>query len=160
MIIRTATPNDLDEISRLEVKCFPPSEAESREVFSDRLKYYPAHFWLMFDGGKLVSFIDGLSTDERNFSDEMFSHCELHDESGQWQIIIGVNTHPDYRGKGCAGKLLRCVIRDSREHGRKGIVLICKKNLLGWYSGFGFVNEGLSSSKYGGAVWYQMRLKF
>ncbi len=94
MIIRTATPNDLNEISRLEVKCFPPSETESREVFSDRLKYYPAHFWLMFDGGKLVSFIDGLSTDERNFSDEMFSHSELHDEAGQWQIIKSSHGYP------------------------------------------------------------------
>ena len=33
--------------------------------FAERLKYYSNHFWLMFDGEKLVSFVDGFVTDEK-----------------------------------------------------------------------------------------------
>ena len=114
----------------------------------------------MFDGDKLVSFVDGMCTDERDLTDEMYSRAELHSESGQWQMIFGVNTIPSYRHKGYAGELIRRAINDSREHGRKGLVLTCKDKLVGWYSRFGFVSEGLSGSVHGGAVWYQMRLEF
>ena len=39
-------------------------------------------------------------------------------------------------------------------------MLTCKERLLPFYSGFGFVNEGVSGSVHGGVVWYQMRLTF
>ena len=158
MIIRTATLDNLDAIANVEAECFPPEEAATRETFAERLKYYASHFWLMFDGEKLVSFVDGMCTDEWDLTDEMYSHAEIHDEDGQWQMIFGVNTIPSYRHKGYAGELIRRVIHDSREHGRKGLVLTCKDRLIGWYSSFGFVSEGMSESVHGGAVWYQMRL--
>lgn len=158
--IRTATLNDLDAIARVEAECFPPSEAATRETFSERLRHYASHFWLMFEDGRLISFVDGMCTDERDLSDEMYSHAEIHNEAGQWQMIFGVNTIPEYRRKGYAGELIGRAIHDTREHGRKGLVLTCKAGLMGWYSGFGFISEGVSSSVHGGAVWYQMRLEF
>ena len=160
MIIRTAALSDLDAIANVEAECFPPEEAATREIFADRLKYYSSHFWLMFDDDVLVSFVDGMCTDERDLTDEMYSRAELHNEAGRWQMIFGVDTIPSYRHKGYAGELIRRVIHDSRKHGRKGLVLTCKDRLVGWYSRFGFVNEGISESVHGGAVWYQMRLEF
>ena len=160
MFVRTGTLDDLDAVANVEAECFPPSEAATRETLAGRLEHYAAHFWLMFDGGRLVSFADGMCTDERNLTDEMYSRPEMHNERGQWQMIFGVNTVPDYRRRGLAGELLRRVIRDSREHGRKGLVLTCKDKLAGWYESFGFVSEGVSQSVHGGAVWYQMRLEF
>lgn len=160
MIIRTATQNDLDAIARVEAECFPPAEAASRESFSHRLEHFPSHFWLMFDGEKLISFVDGFVTDEKDLSDEMYSHPEMHNESGQWQMIFGVNTLPEYRRKGYAGELIRRAIHDAQEQNRKGLVLTCKAERVKWYSSFGFVNEGVSESVHGGAVWYQMRLTF
>ena len=53
-----------------------------------------------------------------------------------------------------------CVIADVKEQERKGIVLTCKESLIPFYERFGFVNEGKSMSKHGGAVWYDMRLVF
>ena len=160
MIIRTATIDDLDAISRVEAECFPPEEAATREIFAERLKYYAGHFWLMFDDERLISFVDGMATNERDLTDEMYSRSELHDENGEWQMIFGVDTIPSYRGKGYAGELIRRAIQASREHGRRGLVLTCKDSLVEWYSRFGFVNEGISVSVHGGAVWYQMRLEF
>ena len=160
MIIRTATLDDLDAITNVEAECFPPEEAATREIFAERLRYYASHFWLMFDGERLISFVDGMCTNERDLTDEMYSRAELHDEAGEWQMIFGVNTIPCYRHKGYAGELIRRAIKDSREHGRKGLVLTCKERLIEWYSRFGFVNEGISESVHGGAIWYQMRLEF
>ena len=160
MIIRTATLNDLDAIANVEASCFPVAEAATREQFAGRLKYYASHFWLMFDGEKLIAFVDGLVTDEADLNDEMYAHPEMHNDSGKWQMIFGVNTLPEYRRKGYAGELIMRAIHDSREQKRKGLVLTCKAELVQWYAKFGFVNEGVSESVHGGAVWYQMRLTF
>ena len=160
MLIRTASIDDLDAVTAVEAECFPPAEAASREEFAERLKVYADHFWLMFDGDRLISFVDGFCTDEPDLTDEMFAKAEMHNENGAWQMIFGVNTIPAERKKGYAGTLIRRAIADARDQGRKGLVLTCKKEKIGWYAGFGFVTEGLSVSVHGGVPGSQMRLKF
>ncbi len=160
MIIRTATIDDLDAVTAVERECFPEEEAATKKEFVERLSRYASHFWLMFDGDKLISFVDGLVSDERDLRDEMFARADMHDENGQWQMIFGVNTLPEYRNHGYAGELIRRAIDDTRAQGRKGLVLTCKEKLVGYYAKFGFENEGVSCSQHGGAEWYQMRLCF
>ena len=160
MNIRTATIKDLEAVTSVEAECFPPAEAATREELAERLKYYADHFWLMFDGDKLIAFVDGFVTDEEDLTDEMYAKAQLHNESGAWQMIFGVNTLPRCRCRGYAGLLLQRAIADARAQGRKGLVLTCKEKLLHYYAKFGFVNEGVSGSTHGGVVWYQMRLKF
>ena len=60
MEIRTATMNDLDAVAAVEAECFPVAEAATKEEFAERIKYYGDHFWLMFEGDKLIAFLDGL----------------------------------------------------------------------------------------------------
>ena len=160
MLIRSATQEDLDAISQVEAECFPPAEAATKEEFAKRLVYYGSHFWLMFDGDKLIAFVDGFVTDEADLTDEMYEKAEMHHESGDWQMIFGVNTIPAYRKKGYAGELIKRAIADAREQGRKGLVLTCKDRLIPYYAKFGFVNEGVSESVHGNVVWNQMRLTF
>lgn len=114
----------------------------------------------MEDKGKIVSFVNGLVTDESILQDKMFEDAKMHDENGQWQMIFGVNTIPEYRRQGCAEAIINRVIYDARAQGRKGLVLTCKEKLLHYYEKFGFKNEGISQSTHGGAVWYDMRLTF
>ena len=160
MVIRTATMEDLDEITAVEAACFPAAEAASREQFRERLKAYAGHFWLLYEDGKLVSFVDGMVTEEADLTDEMFADAGYHKEDGKWQMIFGVNTLPEYRRRGYAGRLIERAIEDAREQGRKGVVLTCKEEKLHYYGKFGFVNEGVSVSEHGGALWYQMRIVF
>ncbi|APF26388.1 acetyltransferase family protein [Clostridium sporogenes] len=160
MNIRTATIEDLQAITAVEAICFPSEEAASESDFKKRLSMYPNHFWLLEDDGKLVGFVNGMVTNESKLSDEMFEDANLHNENGQWQMIFGVNTIPEYRGQGCAEKIINKVIADAKAQGRKGLVLTCKEKLLHYYSKFGFKNEGISESTHGGAVWYDMRLTF
>ena len=160
MLIRTATMHDLDAVTAVEAECFPPAEAATREDFEHRLAHYSDHFWLMFDGDKLIAFVDGMVTDEADLTDEMYEHAELHNENGAWQMIFGVNTIPEYRKHGYAGELIKRAISDAKAQGRKGLVLTCKDKLIHYYAKFGFINEGISASVHGNVTWYQMRLTF
>ncbi len=161
MKIRKATMNDLDAISEVESECFPAAEAATKEEFRERLESYADHFLLMFDGEKLAAFIDGFVTDEPDLTDEMYENAAMHNESGKWQMIFGVNTLPEYRRRGLAGTLINEMIAEARRQGRDGLVLTCKDRLVHYYAKFGFLNEGVSEkSTHGGAVWNQMRLTF
>ena len=160
MLIRTATIEDLDAVTTVEAECFPPSEAATRADFEHRLSHYGDHFWLMFNESKLIAFVDGFVTDEKDLTDEMYERAELHKESGAWQMIFGVNTIPEYRKHGYAGDLIKRAISDAKAQGRKGLVLTCKDKLIHYYAKFGFVNEGVSASVHGNVTWYQMRLTF
>lgn len=161
MIIRKATMNDLDAISEVESECFPAAEAATKEEFRERLESYADHFLLLFDGEKLAAFIDGFVTDEPDLTDEMYENAAMHNESGKWQMIFGINTLPEYRRRGLAGALINEMIAEARRQGRDGLVLTCKDRLVHYYAKFGFLNEGVSGkSTHGGAVWNQMRLTF
>lgn len=158
--IRTATEQDLDAIVAVEADCFPVAEAATRAEFAERLRYYGDHFWLLLEDGKLVAFVDGMVTDSADLTDEMYADASLHDEKGAWQMIFGVNTLPEYRRRGLAGKLLETAIAAAKQQGRKGLVLTCKEKLVHYYAKFGFVSEGVSGSTHGNVTWYQMRLTF
>lgn len=160
MNIRKGTIHDLNAVTEVEAACFPPAEAADKKTFQERLTVYPEHFWLLFDGEKLVSFVNGMVTDEPDLSDEMYENAHMHDPDGRWQMIFGVNTIPAFRRQGCAGVLLRQAIADAKEQRREGLVLTCKDKLISYYEKFGFRTEGISQSVHGGAVWYQMRLVF
>ena len=160
MEIRKGTLKDLEAIAAVEAACFPAAEAATAEEFAGRLQQYGDHFWLLWEGERLLAFVDGFYTDVPDLTDEMYADAALHRENGAWQMIFGVNTIPACRRQGYAGQLLQQAIADARAQGRKGLVLTCKEALVHYYAKFGFVNEGVSGSTHGGVVWYQMRLTF
>ena len=156
--IRCASLADLAAVTALEAACFPAAEAATEESLRQRLQSYPRHFWVLEREGRIIAMLNGMVTDEPNLQDEMYEDAALHREDGAWQMIFGVDTHPDFRRQGCAGRLLRHAIAEARREHRRGLVLTCKEGLLSFYGSFGFENEGVSGSVHGGAVWYQMRL--
>lgn len=160
MIIRNARLSDLDDITELEEKTFPPEQAASRAQFRQRLQRYPDHFWLLLEGDHLISMVNGAVTMEKDLNDDMYANAHCHNPSGQWQMIFGVNTDPACQHKGYASMLIRTAIHTARSEGRKGVVLTCLKEKIHFYERFGFINEGLSQSTHGDAQWYQMRLTF
>ena len=161
MNIRNGRISDVDELTAIEAECFPAAEAAERKSFEDRLKHYADHFWILEDdNGKIISFVNGMVTDEEHLTDKMYENASMHDENGAWQMIFGVNTLPEYRKNGYAETVLRRVIDDAKKQGRKGLVLTCKEKLIHFYGKLGFVDEGVSDSEHGGVVWHEMRLTF
>lgn len=156
--IRKAVMDDLDTIARLEAACFPEAEAATKESLAGRLQIFPDRFWILEKKGKIISVIDGILTNEASLRDEMYENAKMHNPKGDWQMIFGVETAPEFQHRGYAAKLMERVISDCREEGRIGIVLTCKEALISFYEKFGYVNEGVSESVHGGVVWYRMRL--
>ena len=138
MRIRTAAMADLKTVMDIEAACFPAAEAASEADFAARLAVYPNHFWLLEEDGRVVSFVNGMVSDEPELRDEMYADASLHREDGAWQMIFGVNTLPEYRRRGLAGRVLERVIADARAQGRRGCVLTCKEALVHYYARFGF----------------------
>ena len=104
--------------------------------------------------------VNGMLSDEENLVDEMYENSNMHRDDGKWMMIFGVETRPEFQKRGLAGFLLEYVIEEIRKQRKNGIVLTCKEELLPFYERLGFVNEGVSKSTHGDALWYQMRLKF
>ena len=160
MKIRCATIEDLDRITEVEALCFSPAEAASKASFEGRLTVYPNHFWVSEVDDEIVGFVNGFVTDEEDLTDEMFADANMHNEKGAWQMIFGVDTIPEYQRRGIAEQVLNKVVEVAKVEGRKGLVLTCKEHMLHYYAKFGFINEGVSGSEHGGALWYQMRITF
>jgi len=159
MTVRYAKDCDVENLLEIERTAFPPSEAATEDGLRKRIATYPECFWILENSGAVLSFIDGLSTNREDLSDEMFEDASMHDESGCWQMIFSVATRISERGHGYASKVMEQVILDSKKRGKKGIVLTCKEHLIPFYGRFGFMGEGVSSSTHGGVVWHQMRLR-
>ncbi|WP_297961200.1 GNAT family N-acetyltransferase [uncultured Ruminococcus sp.] len=157
VIIRQANINDIDTVTELENSCFHVSEAADRKAFELRLRNYPECFRLLEIDGKVISMINGMTTNENDLCDEMYSGTDMYAAHGKWLMLFGVATAPAYQKRGFASRLMERVIEDTKKQERRGIVLTCKEELLTFYSRFGFVSEGISDSEHGGAEWYQMR---
>lgn len=160
MTIRKADIRDLDTVTELEQRCFPYAEAADRNAFELRLSNFPEYFWVTEKNGQVLSMINGMTTNAKELCDEMYESAELYAPDGEWLMLFGVATHPEYRHKGLASQLMQRVIEETRDQGRCGIVLTCKESLIPFYQRLGYVNEGVSASVHGASVWYQMRLVF
>lgn len=160
VIFREGRSDDDLSLSELENLCFPEAEAATLDTFKKRLEKYKDQFIVAELDGKVIGVVNGPVTMEADLTDEMYADTNYHVENGQWKMIFGVDTHPDFRGQHLASRSMERTIEKARAEGRKGLVLTCKENLIGFYERFGFVNEGISGSEHGGALWYQMRLQF
>ena len=158
--LRRATEADLDVVTALEAVCFPPAEAAGREAFDWRLRCYASHFWVLERDGRIISFVNGPVTKERDLVDEMFASPAYCDDSVEWQIIFGVATHPYYQHQGLASLVMRRFIADAKGNGCEVVVCACKEPGIPFCARFGYIDEGLSSSTHGGVPWHQMRLTF
>lgn len=96
-MIRKGTIGDAEILSKVETTCFPPNEAATSIEIQERLNVYANHFLLLFEEDRLISFIDGFCTNQRDLMDEMYSDASMHDENGDWQMIFGLNTLLDYQ---------------------------------------------------------------
>ena len=158
--IRQVTMEDLEPVTQVEAVCFPAAEAAGRETFRARINSFPDSFFVAEIDGEIVGFINGAVTENRTIEDQMFEDASLHDPSGSYQSIFGLDVVPKWQHKGIAGELMNYLIEDARRRGRKGLILTCKDKLIGFYEKFGYRNLGISKSVHGGALWYDMILEF
>ncbi|WP_326503133.1 GNAT family N-acetyltransferase [Rothia nasimurium] len=156
--VRQAQQEDLPTLAAIEAECFPQAEAASESDLRARFEVFGEHFWVLEADGQIVSFIDGMVTDSPFISDDLYENPQAHTRHGAYQSVFGVNTLPAYRGRGYARTLMEKLIEQAKEQGRSGVILTCKKELIGFYQNLGFELDGVSESTHGGAIWHDMTL--
>lgn len=157
---RFVTPADLDRIAEIENRCFPAAQAATRASFEQRIAAFPTHFILLDVDGVIAGFVNGAVLNERYIADEMYDSTAYHSEQGAYQSVYGLDVLPEYRGKGCAHRLMAQLCDQARKEGRKGVTLTCLDEKIGFYETMGFKCEGVSDSSHGGVVWNNMVLEF
>lgn len=160
MIIRSAKPEDLEEIANIENCCFPKAEAASKEALKERIEAFEDCFFVAEIEGKTVGFINGCISNKDTIQDEAYESVCYHEPHGKYQMVFGLDVLPDYQHQGIAQQLMHHFIKTAKNRGQIGVVLTCKERLIGFYEQFGFVNEGKSASAHGFVTWYDMRLLF
>lgn len=156
MEIRFAKKEDIKRIIEIENRCFPVSEAAKKEDIEKRFQAFSENFLVACKEGKVIGFINGCSSNTMELLDEFYHDCSLHDASGVYQMVFGLDVLPEYRCQGVARKLMEEFILLAKQRGKKGMILTCKDHLIHYYEKFGFVHQGKSESNHGGASWNDM----
>ena len=157
LLIRNVTPMDLDAVLALEQACFSPESAATKDAFSYRIAAFPERFFVAEQDGKILGLINGCASSLPRITDDLFDP-QGHDPAGTNQMIFGLAVLPEHRSCGIGTALMRTMIDFSRQANMERLILTCKKEKIGYYEQFGYVNHGVSQSVHGGEVWYDMIL--
>ncbi len=157
---RTICPEEADQAVVIEQICFPPNEACSEKHMKERIEKAPELFLVAVDKetGKLAGFLNGLSTQEEDFRDEFFTDVNLYDPEGKNVMLLGLDVLPEYRGQGLAGEIVREYSRRQAANGRERLILTCLDGKVQMYEKFGFQDDGIANSTWGGEEWHEMSI--
>ena len=155
---RNIRADEADQAVTIEQICFPPNEACSEKNMKERIARAPELFLVAVDrkNGRIAGFLNGLSTKEKIFRDEFFTDASLYDPAGKSVMLLGLDVLPEYRGQGLAREIVNQYRVREREKGRKSLILTCLDSKVQMYEKFGFHDDGIANSTWGGEEWHQM----
>lgn len=155
---RDIKPEEAEQAVAIEQICFPPHEACSEQHMKERIGKAPELFLAAVDKetGRIAGFLNGIATNEDSFRDEFFTDADLHDPNGKNIMLVGLDVLPEYRRQGLGRELVFQYLRREREKGRKMLVLTCLESKVEMYRKFGFTDNGIANSTWGGEEWHEM----
>jgi len=155
-IVRNVLSEDLEKVTEIEHICFPKEEAATKSALAYRIHTFPKSFLVALVDDRIVGHINGCCSNLPAICDELFEVDGGHHADGANQMIFGLAVAPSFQRQGIGEALIKALIDAAKEAKRKQVILTCKKELLRYYEKFGFVNQGVSESTHGGAIWYDM----
>lgn len=155
---RDIKPEEAEQAVAIEQICFPPNEACSEQHMKERMRKAPDLFLAAMDKetGRIAGFLNGIATTEDSFRDEFFTDADLHDPNGKNIMLVGLDVLPEYRRQGLGRELVFQYLRREREKGRRMLVLTCLESKVEMYQKFGFTDNGIANSTWGGEEWHEM----
>lgn len=157
---RNIRPEETDQAVLIEQICFPPNEACSEKNMKERIAKAPELFLVAIDNetGKIAGFLNGLATEEATFRDEFFTDANLYNPSGKNVMLLGLDVLPEYRGQGLAREIVQKYAYREQANNRSKLILTCLDSKVEMYKKFGFVDDGIANSTWGGEEWHEMSL--
>ena len=155
---RNIRSDEAEQAVAIEQICFPPNEACSEKHMRDRIAKASELFLVAMDKetGKLAGFLNGLATEESAFRDEFFTNADLHNPNGRHIMLLGLDVLPEYRRQGLGRELVSQYLKREWERGRKRVFLTCLESKVETYEKFGFFDQGIADSAWGGEEWHEM----
>lgn len=155
---RNIRSDEAEQAVAIEQICFPPNEACSEKHMRDRIAKASELFLVAMDKetGKLAGFLNGLATEESSFRDEFFTNADLHNPNGRHIMLLGLDVLPEYRRQGLGRELVSQYLKREWERGRKRVFLTCLESKVEMYENFGFFDQGIADSAWGGEEWHEM----
>ncbi len=155
---RNIKQEETEQAIVIEQVCFPPNEACSEQNMKDRISMVPELFLVAVDKktGQIAGFLNGLATDEPAFRDAFFTDASLHHSDGKNIMLLGLDVLPEYRKQGLGRSLVFQYLQREREKGRHKVLLTCLDEKVKMYEKFGFVDQGIANSAWGGEEWHEM----
>jgi ribosomal protein S18 acetylase RimI-like enzyme len=158
IVIRQASMADRDNCAAVERRCFPPAEAADPGSISRRIRVFPQGFLVALQGDRIVGMVNSAATHKQDICDEAFKKMVGHDPDGGNMVIFSLAVLPECRRMGIARQLLTTFRQQSQAMQKSRILLICKSDLIDFYTKCGFRYGGVSASTHGGAQWHEMIL--
>lgn len=157
---RNIRPEETEQAIEIEQICFPPNEACSPEHMRERVTEAPEFFLVAVDKatGKIAGFLNGLATDCDRWSDDFFVDASLHDPNGKTVFLLGLDVLPEYRRQGLAREIVHQYHMMAEKKGISKLVLTCLPEKVSMYEQFGFTDNGVCVSTWGGEQWHEMTL--
>jgi ribosomal protein S18 acetylase RimI-like enzyme len=159
LVIRYATLADCEACHAIEMLCFDPAEAASQASIRTRIEVFASGFLVAEMAGIICGFINSGATNADDLADEELKQMVGHAANGHNLVVFSLAVHPQYQGRGIARALLSRYIAQAQHLGKQRILLLCKSNLVPLYARFGFIDQGLSASTHGGAIWHTMEYR-
>lgn len=156
MIIRHVTEKDWPFIHAIESANFLPEEAASPEVIIARTQVNPDTFLVALLDHQIVGYIEGPVVAKAQLEDHLFHGSQKNPETGGYIAVTSLSVAPKYQKQGVGTALIAALKDLAVAQKREGIVLTCHDYLIPYYELNDFKNTGLSDSKHGGGIWYQM----
>ncbi|WP_338789476.1 N-acetyltransferase [Metabacillus sp. FJAT-53654] len=157
--IRNVKMEDLPELVVIENSCFTIEEAATIEGFEKRIHLIPDSFFVAEEDGVIIGLVNGPVIETAYITDDLFNYIKANPASGGHQSILGLAVAPQYQKQGVASALLEHLEIEANTNKRESITLTCKENLISFYENHGYINCGVSNSKHGGVVWFNMSKK-
>lgn len=162
LFYRPATGDDLTVIAEIESNSYPPDEAASPENLRYRVENAGDYFLVGCSassgpGGadEIVSYVCGTLIKGETLTHESMS---THDADGDTLCIHSVVTEGGHRRKQIGTKTLKAYMRwiTTATPQVERVLLLCKRNLIGFYEGAGWKMVGESDVVHGKDQWYEM----
>ncbi|WP_164545657.1 GNAT family N-acetyltransferase [Paenibacillus albus] len=155
--LRPIEQDELDAAHSLELSCYTPEAAASREAFTFRQANFPQYFWSAWNSNEqLVGLACAVRTYASSCEEDEVKGAHSAESGGNHLCVLSVAVSPSARLGGIGKALMEALLRQAELDHLTSVILMCEEHLIPFYKGLGFRYIGPSKSAHGGIAWHEM----